>query len=151
MFCILRSWHFFLPCLRQIVDNVASCSYTSHGHKVSHFCWNFLFSFILAVAGLESVKVVLVSSHLSVLSALSLLPPILTESASKNLKVFFALDHLILELLRRHYNENANEFLFIFWWKQQKQREAHVMARQDLVCELKARRGQGTKINEHKI
>ena len=27
--------------------------------------------------------------------------------------------------------------------------EAHVMARQNLVCELKARRGLGMKINEH--
>ena len=79
MFCIPRSWHFFfLRYLRQILQNVASFSYTSYGHKVSHFCWNFLFSFILAVAGLESVEVVLVSSHLSVISVLSILQPILS-------------------------------------------------------------------------
>ena len=77
---------FFLPCLRQILQNMASLSYTGHGHKVSHFCWNFLFLFILAVAGLESVEVVLVSSHLSVISVLSILRPILSESLLKKLE-----------------------------------------------------------------
>ena len=51
---------FFLPCLRQVLQNMASLSNASQSvsHKVSHFDWNFL---SLLHAGLESVKGLLVS------------------------------------------------------------------------------------------
>ena len=50
---------FFFPCLAQMLQNMASPSNDSHGHKVSHLFWNFLSS---ALAGVEDVSDVLVSS-----------------------------------------------------------------------------------------
>ena len=49
---------FFLRCLRQILQNMASLSNTSHSHKVNHFDWNFL-SLLSLLAGLESVELIL--------------------------------------------------------------------------------------------
>ena len=58
--CTRGLWYFFLPCLRQVLQNMASLSDTSRsdGHKVSHFDWNCL---SLLHAGLESVEGLLVS------------------------------------------------------------------------------------------
>ena len=82
---------FFLPCLRQVLQNMASLSNASQSvsHKVSHFDWNFL---SLLHAGLESVKGLLVSpdrpSNLSVASLLLLLADSAFKfTLNKNLKI----------------------------------------------------------------
>lgn len=82
---------FFLPCLRQVLQNMASLSNTSQsdGHKVSHFDWNFL---SLLHAGLESVEGLLVlpngPSNLSVTSLLLLLADSAFKfTLNKNLKI----------------------------------------------------------------
>ena len=98
VFCGNRGYGIFLPCLRQILRNMASLSNTSHGHKVSHFDWNFL---SLLPVGLESVEGVFVlpdePSNVSVTSLLLLLfaDSVLTFRLNKNLKLFFGLENQI--------------------------------------------------------
>ena len=89
--CTQGLWYFFLPCLRQVLQNMVSLSNTSQSdsHKVSHLDWNFL---SLLHAGLESVKGLLVSpngpSDLSVTSLLFLLADSgFKFTLNKNLKI----------------------------------------------------------------
>ena len=82
----------FLPCLRQILQNMASFSYTSHGHVklaiyVGTSCFH-LYLLQLQALKLWKYNVVLVSSHLSVVLVWSFLRPILLESALKKLEGF---------------------------------------------------------------
>ena len=59
LFVVVFAVFFVLPCLRQILRDMASLSNTtSHGHKASRKEWNFLSSLHV---GLESVEDVLVS------------------------------------------------------------------------------------------
>ena len=93
---IFYYYYYFLPCLRQILHNMASLSNPSHGHKVSHFSWNFL---SLLHAGLESVEGLLVlpdgALNSSVALLLMLVESVFKFKLNKNFKVFFGLDNLI--------------------------------------------------------
>ena len=75
---------------------MASFSNTSHGHKVSHFNWNFL---SLLPVGLESVEGILVlpdePSNLSVTSLLLFTDSVFKFMLNKNLKLFFGLENQI--------------------------------------------------------
>ena len=75
---------------------MASFSNTSHGHKVSHFNWNFLSSLPV---GLESVEGILVlpdePSNLSVTSLLLFSDLVFKFMLNKNLKLFFGLENQI--------------------------------------------------------